>query len=88
MKITHWDWYKPFYIMGLFVIVIILIINWYEDKYPCVYGHNEQQWVNQYSYYNGQPQYIGGYFTDVFICDCRTTKDSIEYYKSKHNENK
>lgn len=51
-------------------------------------SNNEQQWVNQYSYYNGQPQYIGGYFTDVFVCDCRTTKDSIEYYKSKHNENK
>lgn len=68
-------------------LIVLALIGWrisYEYYHPCVYGHNEEQWQTQYcTDAQGNMWVCGGYYQDVFICDCRTTRDSMEYYGIK-----
>lgn len=49
-------------------------IEYYEQKYPCQYGHYEDVWVPNYVHIDGFPYQAGGYYTKTFICDCRTER--------------
>lgn len=74
----HLSDYKYAYIIALLVLFMISCVIYYEYKYPCVYGHYEEQWKNNYiTNGNGNMTYAGGYFVDVFVCDC-TVRDSIK----------
>lgn len=40
--------------------------------------HTQGQWQVNYCYSaDGSMWPCGGYFADVFVCDCRTVRDSI-----------
>lgn len=75
----HWYDFKWIYIVSLIIILVLggLIggIYWYEYEYPCVYGHYEEVW---YPNYGANGMINGGYYSDEFICDCRTVRDSIK----------
>jgi hypothetical protein len=75
----HFDDYKPVYIIGLILVILLGIFFGYEYMYPCVYGHDEEQWVDTWTVDgNGNMTLAGGSYQDVFICDCRTVRDSIK----------
>ena len=74
----HLSDYKWIYIVTIVVLSLIGWWIWYEYAYPCVYGHYEQQWQTTWCYgSNGSMTPCGGYFMDVFICDCRTVRDTV-----------
>ncbi len=74
----HLSDYKWIYIIVLLFISTIAIYIDYENRYPCVYGHTEQMWQQQYTYSaNGTMTPIGGYWADVFVCDCRKGIDTL-----------
>lgn len=65
-------------LLFLFAIISVVVsVVWYEHEYPCAYGHYEKQYITIYTVdQNGLPRPSGGYFGYVFVCDCRTGKDS------------
>lgn len=68
----HLSEFKLLYIICTIALSLIVWVIWYEYAYPCVYGHYEQEWQTIYSTdSNGISTPIGGYWEDVFICDCR-----------------
>ncbi len=74
----HFLLYKFIYIIFIASLSIIGLCAWYEYAYPCVYGHYEEQWQQTYIYgADGSMTPMPGYWQDVFICDCRTVRDSI-----------
>jgi hypothetical protein len=76
--LEHLSDYKWIYIIIIVVLSLIGWGIWYEYAYPCVYGHYEGQWKPIYTYTpNGSLIQSGGYWYDVFICDCRTVRDSL-----------
>lgn len=66
----------------LIAVAFVALISfwvWYEYEYPCVYGHTEQVWQTTWIYNSdGTMTAAGGYFQDVFVCDCRTVRDSLK----------
>lgn len=78
----HLSDYKLIYIIAIVLLSIIGWWIWYEYAYPCVYGHYEEQWQQTYIYgADGIMTPMGGYWQDVFICDCRTVRDSVSAAK-------
>jgi hypothetical protein len=74
----HLSDYKWIYIITIVLLSLIGWWIWYEYAYPCVYGHYEEQWQQTYIYAaDGSMTPMGGYWQDVFICDCRTVRDSV-----------
>ena len=83
MKIKHKDLekiktnlleYKWIYIISILIISLISYYIWYEYAYPCIYGHYEKQYQIIYiTDSKGNMTPAGGYYTDIFICDCRDT---------------
>ena len=80
----HWYTWRGFYVVGFFLLSVTAILLHIDYKYPCIRGHYERQWRDNYIYINGNMQYMGGNYEDVFVCDCRTTRDSLEYYNNKN----
>jgi len=76
--IEHLLDYKIKYIFAVVFLLIAGIFLYYNYMFPCVYGHHEQQWQSNYMYMNNRMQYLGGHYVDVFVCDCRTIRDSIK----------
>ncbi len=78
----HLSDYKWVYIILIVILSLLSVIGWcfwYEYAYPCVYGHYEEQWQTTWCYgADGSMTPCGGYYADVFICDCRTVRDSIK----------
>lgn len=68
---NHFLDYWPVYLIGLAVVLLIGGMCLYEYYYPCVSGHYEEVWHNMY---DGNGNFMGGYFMDEFVCDCRTER--------------
>lgn len=62
--------YKWFYISATLIVGLFLFIVWYEYNYPCVSGHYETQYYLDPNLKVMMPR-------EVFICDCRTVRDSL-----------
>jgi hypothetical protein len=78
----HLEDYKWIYIIAIVILSLIGWWIWYEYAYPCVYGHYEEQWQTTWTTdANGNMTPMGGYWQDVFICDCRTVRDSVSAAK-------
>lgn len=75
----HLLYYKWVYIIAIIILLLLSGMGLYEYYRPCVYGHHELMWQTTWSYNsNGSAVPNGGYFTEVFICDCRTARDSLK----------
>jgi hypothetical protein len=75
----HLSEFKWIYIIVFILLSLITYWVWYEYEYPCVYGHTEEQWQTSWCYNaDGSMYSCGGYYQDVFVCDCRTVRDSIK----------
>lgn len=75
----HFLDFWPIYTVIFILIFLILGVCIYEYTYPCVYGHHEQQWQTTWIVQgDGSMMPCGGYYMDVFVCDCRTIRDSIK----------
>lgn len=80
MEKLKWHLVDFWWIYVLLILALSLIgwFIWYEYAYPCVSGHYEEQWQTTWCYNSTSSYPCGGYFADVFICDCRTVRDSIK----------
>lgn len=66
----HLSWYKWIYIIGIISLCLLGYLLWYEYAYPCISGHNEVQYYLDPSLNIMMPH-------EVFVCDCRTVRDSL-----------
>lgn len=69
---NHFLNFKWIYIIATVILSLIGWWIWYEYTYPCIYGHYEQYWQVIYcTDGNGGTIPCGGYWEDMFVCDCR-----------------
>lgn len=75
--------YKEFYLVFFILISAFLIYKHWNYNHPCVRGHYETREVDNYAFINDTYMYVGSSTERNFICDCRTTRDSLQFYKTK-----
>ena len=63
--------YRWYYVISICLIAIIIKICLFFVKHPCVKGHYEMQWQTIWCYSGKNYHPCGGYFANVFVCDCR-----------------
>lgn len=73
----HLSDYKWIYIIAIVILSLIGWWIWYEYAYPCAYGHYEDVWITTWCYNGTSSVPCGGYFSNEFVCDCRTVRDSV-----------
>lgn len=71
----HFLNYWPIYLLGLTLSLIVGGLFLYEYLYPCVSGHYEDVW---HTTFGANGMINGGYYSNDFVCDCRTERDSIK----------